>query len=147
VPTPYNGSLYVTCRDWNIYCFEEAPPAQPWTPPPEPTYPTAEEIAQKVLDELPINPSADDIANAIADQFPDIPTAEEIAQKTISQLPAYPEVPDVPSAEEVAQETINRLPAYPEIPAYLTIDLVIIAAVAVAIIIGIVSYLALRKQK
>jgi len=80
-------------------------------------------------------------------EYPDVPTAEEIAQKTISQLPAYP---DVPSATEVAQETINQLPAYPEMPetpAYLTIDLAIIAAVAIAVIIGIVSYLAIRKQK
>jgi len=85
--------------------------------------------------------------------YPVPPTADEIAQKTISQLPAYP---DVPTAEEIAadsaQRTINMLPQYPdttcpEIPAYLTIDLVIIAAVAIAIIIGIVSYLALKKQK
>jgi outer membrane protein assembly factor BamB len=80
----------------------------------------------------------------------DIPTADEIAAETISRLPAYP---DVPSATAVAQETISQLPAYPEmpeipeIPAYLTIDLVIIVAVAIAIIIGIVSYLALKKQK
>jgi len=77
----------------------------------------------------------------------DIPSAEEIAQETISQLPAYP---DVPSATQVAQETISQLPAYPEIPeipAYLTIDLAIIAAVAIAVIIGIVSYLALKKEK
>ena len=26
VPTPYNGSLYLGSRDWNLYCFEEAPP-------------------------------------------------------------------------------------------------------------------------
>jgi len=86
--------------------------------------------------------------------YPVPPSADEIAQKTISQLPAYP---DVPTAEEIAadaaQRTINMLPAYPEspeipdIPAYLTIDLVIIAAVAIAIIIGTVSYLALKKQK
>jgi len=87
-------------------------------------------------------------------EYPQPPTAEEIADmtadRTVSKLPAYP---DVPSASEVAQETVNQMPAYPEmldmpeIPAYLTIDLVIIAAVAIAIIIGIVSYLALRKQK
>jgi len=82
------------------------------------------------------------------------PSADEIAQRTINMLPAYP---DVPTAEEIAadaaQRTINMLPAYPtmpeipDIPAYLTIDLAIIAAVAIAIIIGIVSYLALKKQK
>jgi len=82
--------------------------------------------------------------------YPDVPTAEEIAQTTVNRLPAYP---DVPTASEVAQETVNHMPAYPEmpdipeIPSYLTIDLVIIATVAIAIIIGIVSYLALRKQK
>jgi outer membrane protein assembly factor BamB len=27
-PTPYNGSLYVSTLDWNLYCFEEAPAAQ-----------------------------------------------------------------------------------------------------------------------
>jgi len=84
------------------------------------------------------------------EEYPDVPTASEVAQETVSQLPAYP---DVPSATEVAQETISQLPAYPEIPeipetpAYLTIDLAIIAAVAIAVIIGIVSYLAIRKQK
>jgi hypothetical protein len=84
----------------------------------------------------------------------DVPTADEIAQATVNRLPAYPEVPDVPSAEEVAQETINRLPAYPEMPempdipetpAYLTIDLAIIAAVVIAIIIGL--YGIVKKQK
>lgn len=25
VPTPYNSSLYVGSRDWNLYCFEEGP--------------------------------------------------------------------------------------------------------------------------
>jgi len=86
-------------------------------------------------------------------EYPYVPSAEEIADTTVSKLPAYP---DVPTAEEIAadsaQRTINMLPQYPdttcpEIPAYLTIDLVIIAAVAIAIIIGIVSYLALKKQK
>jgi len=80
------------------------------------------------------------------------PSADEIAQKTVSQIPAYP---DVPTAEEIAadaaQRTINMLPAYPEspeipeIPAYLTIDLAIIAAVAIAIIIGL--YAIIKKQK
>lgn len=28
VPTPYNGSLYLGSRDWNLYCFQEAPPQQ-----------------------------------------------------------------------------------------------------------------------
>jgi len=83
--------------------------------------------------------------------YPEAPSAEDVAQKTIDKLPAYPEIPEIPTAENVAQETINRLPAYPEpaeipeVPAYLTIDLVIIAAVAVAIIIGLYSIV--KKQK
>jgi outer membrane protein assembly factor BamB len=28
IPTPYNGSLYLTSMDWKLYCFEEAPAAQ-----------------------------------------------------------------------------------------------------------------------
>jgi len=63
-------------------------------------------------------------------EYPYVPSAEEIADTTVSKLPAYPESPEIP-----------------ETPAYLTIDLVIIAAVAIAIIIGTVSYLALKKQK
>jgi len=85
--------------------------------------------------------------------YPEAPTAEEVAQKTIDKLPAYPEAP---SAEDVAQGTIDKLPAYPEIPEYpeypeapeyTTIDLIIIAAVVIAIVIGVVNFYALRKRK
>jgi len=85
--------------------------------------------------------------------YPEAPTAEDVAQKTIDKLPAYPEVP---SAEDVAQGTIDKLPAYPEIPEYpeyaeapeyTTIDLIIIAAVVIAIVIGVVNFYALRKRK
>jgi len=57
---------------------------------------------------------------------------------------------DVPSAEEIASTTVNRLPAYPaipEIPAYLTIDIVILVIAAVGVVIGLIAYMALRKQK
>jgi hypothetical protein len=55
----------------------------------------------------------------------------------------------VPSAEEIAQTTVNKMPAYPsvEMPAYLTIDLVILIIAAVGVVIGLVAYMALRKQK
>jgi len=92
------------------------------------------------------------VDQATADPGYQGPSADEIAQRTINMLPAYP---DVPTAEEIAadsaQRTINMLPAYPEvgeipdIPAYLTIDLAIIAAVVVAIIIGL--YGIIKKQK
>jgi outer membrane protein assembly factor BamB len=57
---------------------------------------------------------------------------------------------EAPSAEEIAETTVNRMPAYPtitEFPAYLTIDLVILIIVAVGVVIGLIAYMALRKQK
>jgi len=85
--------------------------------------------------------------DAAPEGFPDVPTADEIADTTVSKLPAYP---DVPSASEVAQETVNQMPAYPEmpeIPAYLTIDLVILVIAAIGVVIGLIAYMALKKQK
>jgi hypothetical protein len=55
-----------------------------------------------------------------------------------------------PSAEEIATTTVNRMPAYPaipEIPAYLTIDIIILVIAAIGVVIGLVAYMALRKQK
>jgi hypothetical protein len=54
---------------------------------------------------------------------------------------------EAPSAEEISETTVNRMPAYPEIPAYLTIDLVILIIAAIGVVIGLVAYMALRKQK
>jgi hypothetical protein len=54
---------------------------------------------------------------------------------------------EAPSAEEIADTTVGRLPAYPEIPAYLTIDLVILIIVAIGVVIGLIAYMALRKQQ
>jgi outer membrane protein assembly factor BamB len=59
-------------------------------------------------------------------------------------------VVDVPSAAEIADTTVNKMPAYPaipEIPAYLTIDLIIVIIAAVGVVIGLIAYMALRKQK
>jgi outer membrane protein assembly factor BamB len=53
----------------------------------------------------------------------------------------------VPSAEEIADTTVGKFPAIPEIPAYLTIDLIILIIAAVGVIIGLIAYMALRKQK
>jgi len=63
------------------------------------------------------------------------PTAAEIGDTTVSKLPAYP------SFSEIPQETINKLPAY------LTIDLVILIIAVVVLVIGLLAYMALRKQK
>jgi len=62
----------------------------------------------------------------------DVPSAEEIADTTAGKLPA---------ASAIADETINKLPAY------LTIDLVILIVAAVGMVIGLIAYMALRKQK
>ncbi|MGD9130358.1 MAG: PQQ-binding-like beta-propeller repeat protein [Candidatus Bathyarchaeota archaeon] len=61
-----------------------------------------------------------------------------------------PAAEDVPSAAEIAETTVNQMPAYPtipEIPAYLTIDLVILIIAVVVLVIGLLAYMALRKQK
>jgi len=60
------------------------------------------------------------------------PSAEEIADTTASKLPA---------ASAIAQETINKLPSY------LTMDLVILVIAAVGLVIGIIAYMTVRKQK
>ena len=83
-------------------------------------------------------PSADDIA-------------ANTASRTIAMLPPYPNVPTQEQiAADAASRTIAMLPPYPtpyppaEIPAYQTIDIVILALVVVAIIIGI--YLVIKKK-
>ena len=77
-----------------------------------------------------------DTATFGVDQAPDeAPSAAEVADTTVGRLPAYP------AASDIAQETVNKLPAY------LTIDLVILIIVAVVLVIGLIAYMALRKQK
>ena len=87
--------------------------------------------------------------------YPESPTVDEIAaesaSRTIAMLPPYPNVPTQEQiAADAASRTIAMLPPYPqptqcpEIPAYQTVDLVIIALVVVAIIIGI--YIIIKKK-
>ncbi len=71
----------------------------------------------------------------VGEQKEHIPTAAEIGDTTVSKLPAYP------AASEIAQETVNKLPAY------LTIDFVILIIAAVGVVIGLIAYMTLRKQK
>jgi hypothetical protein len=61
-----------------------------------------------------------------------VPSAEEIADTTAGKLPA---------ASAIADETISKLPAY------LTMDLVILIIAAIGVIIGLIAYMALKKQK
>ena len=65
----------------------------------------------------------------------DVPSAAEIADVTAGRLPAYP------AASDIAQETVNKLPAY------LTVDLIVLIIAVVVLVIGLLVYMALRKQK
>ncbi len=61
-----------------------------------------------------------------------------------------PAAEHVPSAQEIAATTVNQMPAYPaipEMPAYLTIDLVILIIAVIVLVIGLLAYMTLRKQK
>jgi hypothetical protein len=64
--------------------------------------------------------------------YPEVPTTEEIADTTAGKLPA---------ASAIADETINKLPAY------LTMDLIILILAAIGVVIGLIAYMTLRKQK
>lgn len=149
-PTLYDGKAYIGNHDGNLYCFEEALPKTIIPEDPiEPQYPTVEEIAQKVLDNLPPNPSANDIAQETLNQlpaYPEGPTAEEIAQETVNQLPEYPEAPTV---EEICQAIGNTI-EYPEptvVPEYTTIDIVIIVAVVIVAVLVLYTLYTVKKQK
>jgi outer membrane protein assembly factor BamB len=111
-----------------------APPPPPEFPeygtsdfPEYPEGPTAEEVAQKVLDDLPEGPTAEEVAQKVLDDLPEGPTAEDVAQEVINQLPAYPE--------------------YPEAPEYTTMDLAIIAAVVVVAALVVYNIYTVRKRK
>ena len=73
------------------------------------------------------------------------PSASEVAQNVVNSLPADA------TPQEVAQAVVNAMPEYPEpqevtIPEYTTIDILLIILVAIAIIIGLVSVIMLRKK-
>ena len=145
MPTPYNGSLYITSLNWNLYRFDEAPPAAQSAPTPTPEPLTADAIAQKVLEKLPTyptSPSASEIAQKVVASLPSGVSADEVAQKVLANLPANP------TAEQIAQEITNQLSTNTAfVPTeYSTANVVIIVAVAVAIAIGIVNLFLIRKR-
>ena len=74
------------------------------------------------------------------------PSASEVANNVVNSLP------DNPTTDQIAQAVVNAMPDYPEqqeitIPEYSTMELVILVAVIIAIIIALVSYIALRGKK
>ena len=118
----FEGSKsYYSSQATTMFTVDSAPAA--------PGYqgPSADEIAQKTVSQLPA--------------YPDVPTAEEIAHdaatRTINMLPQYP---DVPTASQIAQETVNQMPMY------LTIDLVVVVMVVIVLIVGLYCCF-VRKQK
>ena len=73
------------------------------------------------------------------------PSASEVANSVLANLP------DNATPQQVAQAVINAMPEYPEqqevtIPEYTTIDILLIILVAIAIIIGLVCIIMLRKK-
>ena len=70
-------------------------------------------------------PSAQEVANSVVASLPDNATPQEVAQAVVNAMPEYPESPDM---TEVAQ-----------IPDIATMNIVILVAVAIAIVIALIS--------
>jgi len=87
-------------------------------------------------------PSADQVASQVVSQLPptpDVPSADQIAQQVVSGLP-----PTV-SANEIANQVANKVVS--ELPAVSSTDYAIIAAVVIAIVIGLANLVMLKKRK
>jgi hypothetical protein len=75
--------------------------------------------------------------------YPDVPTANEVANAVVNAMPEYPAFPQYGTPE---------FPAYPEptvtdASAFTTADIAIIVLIVVAVVIGILSYMELRRRK
>ena len=165
IPTPYNGSLYVANFDWNLYCFEEAPTRVSFS-----FSPTATTVAvapriqwgSDVLLEgtianakgVPVHITAIDPNN----NFQDIGTVTTDDMGFYSTLWTPPVLGKyvvtasfegsesyLPSFAKTAF-AVTEATGSAQAP-FITTEIAIIAAVAVACIIGIVSFWALRKRK
>ncbi len=106
-PTPYNGSLYIGCNDWNMYCFGEA-----------------RLIAGEPAEHGP-SPSGQ--------IEPEVPSAQPTEQPT-GQPTEQPT--ETPSGEPTGAAFALNIT-----------EIAIIAAVAVAAVIGVGAYWILRKRK
>jgi len=107
----------------------EVGPAAPATPAPL----TAAQLSAAV---------ADGVQGAIP-SYPDVPTANEIANAVVDAIPEYPEFPQYGTPE---------FPEYPEptvtdTSAFTTADIAIIVLIVAAVVIGILSYMELRRRK
>jgi hypothetical protein len=70
-------------------------------------------------------PSAQEVANSVVASLPEDATPQEVAQAVVNAMPEYPETPEM---SEVAQ-----------IPDIATMNIVILVAVAIAIVIALIS--------
>jgi hypothetical protein len=69
-------------------------------------------------------------------------SASEVATEVVSQLPVVTPVPTAPSASDVASQVVAQMPAVDN-----TMLIAIIAAVVVAILIGVVNLALLSRKK
>jgi len=101
IATFYGSEAYYGSTTTTYLTVDPAPDPYPT----DPGYqgPTAQEVAQNVLDRLP-----------------DDPTADDIAQEVLDQLPEYPEYPEAPEA-----------PDYTNIFIGIVVAIVVVAALVV----------------
>jgi hypothetical protein len=90
-------------------------------------------------------------AQPIEPEAPEAPTEEPAAPEEPTEQPAAPEeptTPEAPTEPTVPEEPTEPEPTEPaEAPLFSTTDLAIIAAVAVAVVIGVAAYWQLKKRK
>jgi outer membrane protein assembly factor BamB len=153
-PSLYGGCLYLGAQNWHVYCLGDAKimnaqdatsPSVSLTPAPTPApVLTADDIAQKVISELPAypnSPTADEIAQKVVAGLPGSISADEVAQKVLANLPTNP------TADQIAQEINSQLSVNTALaPEFNTANIVIIVAVVAALAIGIVNLYLVRKR-
>ncbi len=120
MPVPYNGSLYVGANDWNMYCFGEArlmPAAEPSSP--------SGELEPEVPSEQPTEQPSGQPTEQPSGQPTEQPTGQATEQPT-----------ETPSGEPTGGAFALSIT-----------EIAIIAAVAVASVIGVGAYWLIKKRK
>jgi len=124
-PSLYDGMMYVGAHDNNVYCFGQDDldlTTYYDQSAPQPEGPTSE-----------ISPESEE------------PTAEEPITPEETETPTEPEQPTEEPETPTEEPTEPTEPS--EAPLFSATDLTIIAAVAVAVVIGIAAYWILKKRK
>ncbi len=110
-----------------------------WTPPDTGTY----KIIATFEGSGAYWPSSDECAISVGPtpSAINVPSASDVANQVVSQLPTEAPYPTAPSASEIANQVVSKIPS----PVDNT--MILIAAVAIAIIIGIVNLALLIRKK